>query len=255
MSYARGMRVAVLADIHGNLPALTAVLDEVDAAAVDAIVVAGDVVPGPMPGATLERLAQLGDLARYVMGNGDREIVEAFDRPGQEPSGPAMIAWGAAQLERAQRDVLASYLPTVMLDVDGLGATLFCHGSPRSDTEILTSITGPERLGPILEGMAERTIVCGHTHRQFDRRVGDRRLINAGAVGMPYEGDAAAFWALLGPDVELRRTQYDIDAALRTLRAAGAPDVDEMLRESLIEPADPDEVSRHFESLAGSGRG
>jgi len=167
-----------------------------------------------------------------------------------------MIPWAAAQLDRAGRDALASYLPAITLDIDGLGPTLFCHGSPRSDTEMLTSFTGLERLGPILEGVAERTIVCGHTHRQFDRQVADWRLVNVGAVGMPYEGDAAAFWALLGPDVELRRTRYDIESAVRVLRAAGPPDIDElMLRESLLEPTDPDEVARYFESLAGNNRG
>jgi predicted phosphodiesterase len=179
------MRVAVLADIHGNLPALDAVLAEVEATAVDLIVIGGDVAAGPMPGATLERLARLGDRAQYVMGNGDREMVEAYDGPGRASLDWAATQWAAEQLDQAGPDVLASYLPTVTLDVDGLGPTLFCHGSPRGDTEMLTSFTGPERLEPILEGVAERTIVCGHTHRQFDRQVGGWRLVNAGAVGMP----------------------------------------------------------------------
>jgi predicted phosphodiesterase len=248
------MRVAVLADIHGNLPALEAVLAEVEAARPDAIVIAGDVAAGPMPVATLKRLAELGGRARYVMGNGDREMVDAFDGRGPQPEW-MMTAWAATQLDGAGRDALASYLPTITLDIDGLGPTLFCHGSPRSDDEMLTSFTGQECLGPILEGVAERTIVCGHTHRQFDRQVAGRRLVNAGAVGMPYEGDAAAFWALLGTDVNLRRTEYNIDAAVAVLRASGAPDVEElMLRESLLEPADPDEVARHFERLAGNDR-
>ena len=126
------------------------------------------------------------------------------------------------------------------LEIDGLGPTLFCHGSPRSDEEKLTRATGEERLGPILEGVAERVVVCGHTHQQFDRDVAGHRLLNAGSVGMPYEGDAAAFWLLLGPDAELRRTDYDIPAAAEVMRATGMPDVDEViLRESLLEPRRP----------------
>jgi predicted phosphodiesterase len=247
------MRVAVLSDIHGNLPALEAVLAEVEREAPDAIVVGGDNATGPMPRQTLDRLAALDGEIHYIMGNADRELVATFDDPPSTPGdapGGAVTAWAAAQLDRAHRDALAGYAPTVTLDVDGLGPVLFCHGTPRSDTEIITILTGPERLAPMVDGVAERTIVCGHTHRTFDHVVGDRRIVNAGSVGMPYEGDAAAFWALLGPGVELRRTAYDIEAAAATMRAAGLPDVDELvLRESLLEPANPDEVARYFEGL------
>jgi predicted phosphodiesterase len=247
------MRVAVLSDIHGNLPALEAVLAEVEREAPDVIVVGGDNATGPMPRQTLDRLAALDGDVRYVMGNADRELVEAFDHPprsADDAPGGAVTSWAAAQLDRTHRDALAAYAPTVTLDVDGLGPTLFCHGTPRSDTEIITILTGPERLAPMVDGVAEDTIVCGHTHRTFDHVVAGRRIVNAGSVGMPYEGDAAAFWALLGPGVTLRRTAYDVEAAAATMRAAGLPDVDELvLRESLLEPTDPDEVARYFEGL------
>jgi diadenosine tetraphosphatase ApaH/serine/threonine PP2A family protein phosphatase len=114
---------------------------------------------------------------------------------------------------------------------------------------MITRATPPERLAPMLAGVEERTIVCGHTHQQFDLRCGEQRVLNAGSVGMPYEGRAAAFWLLLGPDTELRRTDYDVAAAVETMRATGMPDVDRLLlQESLIEPADPDEVTRYFET-------
>ena len=114
---------------------------------------------------------------------------------------------------------------------------LFCHGSPRSDEEIITAVSPEERLAPMLEGVAEDTVVCGHTHHQFDRAVLGKRLLNAGSVGMPYEDEPAAYWLLLGRRAELRRTAYDIAAAAERLRASGFPDVDElMLRESLLEP-------------------
>ena len=212
------MRVAALYDIHGNLPALDAVL--ADLPEVDAIVVGGDVLPGPLARETLDRLASLANV-HYVMGNGDRDSAGEF---------PEVADWPA----------------TVTLDVDGLGPVLFCHGSPRSDTEMITIFTGEDRLAPMLEGVEENTIVGGHTHRQFDRTLLGRRIVNAGSIGLPYEGDAAAFWLLLGPDVELRRTAYDVPAAVELLTQAGGPAV-EYLKESLIEPTDPDEVAAYFE--------
>jgi len=245
------VRVAALYDIHANVPALDAVLADVERAEVDLIVFGGDVAAGAMPAETIERVRAAG--GRCVMGNADRQMVEDFDA-GRDPAdaGDEMqraMWWSAGRIDRAQRDYLAGFEPTVTLEIDGLGPTLFCHGSPRSDTEKLTRATGEERLGPILEGVEERVIVCGHTHQQFDRTLLGRRLLNAGSVGMPYEGDAAAFWLLLGPDAELRRTAYDVDAAATALRATGMPDVDEvMLRESLLEPADPDWVTNLFET-------
>jgi predicted phosphodiesterase len=215
------LRVAALYHIHGNLPALDAVLAELPE--VDAIVVGGDVLPGPLARETLDRLASLPN-THYVMGNGDRDSAGEF---------PEVASWPA----------------TVTLDVDGLGPVLFCHGSPRSDVEMITILTGEERLAPMLEGVSERCVVGGHTHRQFDRSLLGRRIVNAGSIGLPYEGVAGAFWALLGPDVELRRTDYDVPAAVEVLTAAGGKAV-EYLKESLIEPTDPDEVAAYFEGSA-----
>jgi diadenosine tetraphosphatase ApaH/serine/threonine PP2A family protein phosphatase len=101
----------------------------------------------------------------------------------------------------------------------------------------------------MLAAVDEGVVVCGHTHRQFDRSAQRWRVINAGSVGMPYEGRRGAFWALLGPDVELRWTDYDVDSALERLRAGGFAGTDEMLLESLIEPTDPDWVAGYFEGL------
>jgi predicted phosphodiesterase len=245
------LRVAALYDIHGNVPALEAVLADVERAGVDLIVWGGDVAAGPMPVETLARMRELG--GRCVSGNADRQMVEDFDAD-REPSDSddemmRTMLWSVAQVDRADRDYLAAFEPTVSLEIDGLGPVLFCHGSPRSDGERITRATPPERLAPMLDGVRERIVVCGHTHQQFDLRVGEQRVLNAGSVGMPYEGTAAAFWLLLGPDVELRRTDYDVPAAVEAMRATGMPDVDKLLlQESLIEPVDPDWVTRHFET-------
>ena len=164
------MRVAVLNDIHGNLPALDAVLAEVEQAGVDAIVVGGDLVWGPLPRETLERLMALYDRATFLMGNADRDVVEAFD--GVAPEHEAVSAYCAGRISRTEREFLAGLTATVALDVDGLGDTLFCHGSPRSDTERITTATPDARLRGILEGVGESVVVCGHTHRDERLRFG-----------------------------------------------------------------------------------
>ena len=250
------MRVAALYDIHGNLPALEAVLAEIEAEGFDTVVVGGDVVLGPLPEQVLDRLTALSEAIplRWVMGNCDRMVVEAFD--GTSPPDLAedlrrLLDWVAQRLTSAQRDLLASFEPTVSLDVDGLGPTLFCHASPRADDESITAVTSDERLAPIVEGVVDPVVVCGHTHHQFDRLVAGKRVINAGSVGMPYQGAAAAFWLASGVDPPLRRTEYDVPAALETLAAGGYDDFEEwMLRESLREPISAEEAARHFEKQA-----
>lgn len=252
------MRVAALYDIHGNLPALRAVLADAAREGVGTIVIGGDVAAGPLPSQTIDQLLALGERARFVRGNADRELVHAYDqgrRDVQAEDGPAQraAAFAAARITRNQRDFLSDFAGTVTIDIDGLGPTLFCHGSPRSDTEIITTATADQRLRDILAGVEQRIVVCGHTHRQFDRRVDGWRVVNAGSVGIPYEGRAGAYWALLGPEVELRHSEYDLDTAIPQLRDSGYPDLDEALEESLLQPIDPDEVADFFERQAVSG--
>jgi putative phosphoesterase len=213
------VRVAALYDIHGNPWALDAVLAEVEA---DLIVVGGDVAPGPEVDACFERLDALDVPVRWVMGNGDREELDA------------------------QR--LARFEPTV--EVAG---ALFCHGSPRSDEEMITQITPPGRLWPMLEGVAADLIVCGHTHHQFELPVDGKRVVNAGSVGLPYQGDAAAFWLTLGPEVELRRTAYDVAPAVEGFRAI--PELADSVQASLVEPISAQEIAELFEQRATSSEG
>jgi predicted phosphodiesterase len=252
------MGVAALYDIHGNLPALHAVLADVAREEVSTLVIGGDVASGPRPGETLKELMALGQRGRFVCGNADREVVEAYDQgrfavDAAGDSAQVASAFSATRISREQRDFLAGFAPTVVLDIEGLGRTLFCHGSPRSDTEIITTATADERLHGILRGIEEPVVVCGHTHRQLDRHVDGWRVVNAGSVGIPYEGRPGAYWALLGPDVEMRRTEYDLESALDELRAGGFPDLDEMLRESLLTPLPPEDVAEFFERQALRG--
>jgi len=250
-----GMKVAALYDIHGNLPALKAVLADVETERVDLIVMGGDVVPGPILLETIATLQALTIPVRRVRGNGDREVVAMFDTgvPSNEvPDGPprVLLEWVVSQLSGAERDYLADFEPTVSIAGLAIGDALFCHGSPRGDTEIITMVTPDSRLEPMLADVSEPVIVCGHTHRQFDREFGGKRLLNAGSLGMPYEGVAAAFWLLIDHEAELRRSSYDIAASLKTFRDAGCPDVEAHFKESLIEPADPEMISAFFERRA-----
>jgi putative phosphoesterase len=245
--------VAALYDVHGNLPALEAVLADEAFARADTVVVGGDVAAGPLPAEVLDRLAALEPPVRWVRGNADREVVAHFDRGDTDhtiyaPDAPAQRAdaFTAARITRAHRDLMAGFE-----DVVRLGGALYCHGSPRSDEEIVTALTPTARLEPMLAGVREPLVVCGHTHHQFELRAGAQRVVNAGSVGMPYEGEPGAFWLLVADgEPELRRSDYDVEAAAPALRASGFPDVDDLIRESLLEPVQADVVARHFEERA-----
>jgi putative phosphoesterase len=232
------MRVAALYDIHGNLPALEAVVAELEA---DAVVVGGDVASGPMPLETLELLRSLEQPVHYVRGNADR-VLDLDGIP--EPNRSARL-WVA---ERLSEDDLR-FLNDLPLDVvvDGVR---FCHGAPGSDVETITRLTPDERLRTLLAGVREPTVVCGHTHVQFDRVVDGRRVLNAGSVGYPYEANPGAYWLLLGEDPEFRRTPYDVEGAMRRIEATGYPRLGDYLAELAVQdPSRPERMSALIEGL------
>jgi diadenosine tetraphosphatase ApaH/serine/threonine PP2A family protein phosphatase len=204
----------------------------------DVVIVGGDVLPGPFPLEVVEALEALGERVRMLRGNGDRQPTD----------------WDAERLGTQRLRRLVALPTTLTESVAGLGEVLFCHGSPRSDEEIMTAISPPGRVRPMLEGVTQPVIVCGHTHVQFDRSVGDTRIINAGSVGMPYEADPGnAFWCLLGPDVELRRTPYDVEAAAARIAATGMPDAEAWAREYVLDQHPAAEATEFFEQMAAGG--
>jgi putative phosphoesterase len=241
------MRVAALYDIHGNVHALDAVLAELERLRPDAILVGGDIVAGPFPVESLERLVRRKDV-QFIRGNTEREVVHLG--PDIPPSWVSRTQWVHDRLSPEQRRFLDQLPEQTVLDIDGVGPALFVHGSPRSDEEIVTFFTADSRLREILQGVQQEIVVVGHTHSQFDRTLDGIRFVNAGSVGMPYEERPGAYWALLGPTVELKRTEYDLDQAVTAIRASGFPNVDDFVNRALVNRPSPREAAAFFEKVA-----
>lgn len=226
------MRVAALYDIHGNLPALEATLADVRPARVDLIVVGGDVLPGPMPRECLDLLFAAETPVRCLHGNGEREVLAAL--AGEElttvpEAFRPLMHWSAQQLTADHDRALRTWPGTLRVDIDGLGNALFCHATPKSDVDIFSkSSPSDAKLREMLGPVEASLVICGHTHRQFERILGDIRIANAGSVGMAMEG-AGARWLLLGPGVEFRCTSYDVSAAAGRIRATSYPRSDEFV--------------------------
>ena len=215
--------VAVLSDVHGVLPVLEAVLAEPEVAAADLVVVCGDHASGPQPVEVLDALVALGERAVLVRGNADRELV-AHAR-GEDAAVPDEVTpWAAAQLREDHVALLAGLPHPVVLDVEGFGPVVFCHGTPRDDEEVVLVDTRLERWAEAFADLPAEvaTVVCGHTHMPFVRLVDRRLVVNPGSTGMPY-GRPGGAWALLRDgDVALRRTLVDVGAVIERVAAESA---------------------------------
>ncbi|WP_326639478.1 metallophosphatase family protein [Nonomuraea fuscirosea] len=202
------MRIAVLSDIHGVLPALEAVLAEPEVKSADRIVLTGDLAAGPMPVETLDLLTSLGERASWVSGNADRELVEVA--AGKDCPYPSSV-WAAGQLSEEQIELLAGLPARQEIELGRLGRTLFVHATPRSDEETILVDSSLERWGEVLAGEKADTVVLGNTHMPFVRLADRVLVVNPGSVGMPY-GRYGAQWALLDGKsgaVTLRNTPLD----------------------------------------------
>jgi putative phosphoesterase len=230
------MRIAALNDIHGNLPALEAVLPELHA---DVVVVGGDAASGPFPVETLSLLRSLETPVRFVRGNADR-VLDLEGIP--EPNRSARL-WVAERLGQEN----LRFLRELPLDIVVEGVH-FCHGAPGSDTKPMTRFTPEARLRSLLARARTDLVVCGHTHVQFDRTLDGVRVVNAGSVGAPYEVEPGAYWLELAPAPRFRRTEYDVEEAARRIRASGYPNLeylDEMLAR---DPSRPERMSKLIEA-------
>jgi len=237
---------------------LEAVLKDVRQADVDQVVVGGDVVPGPMPRKTLSLLLNLDLPVQFIHGNGelamlaqmaaaDESLVTYWGTtsgvPLPEKYRPG-YRWTVQQLDPDYETVLASWPKTLRLEIDGLGPVLFCHSTPRSETEVFTRLTPEDRLVPIFDSLQVSVVVCGHTHMQFDRIIGRTRVVNAGSVGEPF-GIPGAHWLLLGPDVQLRHTSYDLTKAAERIRATQYPQAEDSAQ-GILDPPSESEMLELF---------
>lgn len=225
------MRIAALYDVHGNLPALEAVLAELEREPVDEVVFGGDLTWGPLPRETLE-LVRSVDNASFVRGNADRDPDD----------------WERSCLSEDDVAFLQAQPPTVERD-----GVLYCHATPRSDDEVVTPATPDERLREILGSVEQRVVVAGHTHMQQDRLVGGIRFVNAGSVGLPYEGEVGAFWALLvDGEPHLRKTELDHERIVEVFRQSRWPRASEILRERVIRTVTREEATKVLEGRASA---
>ncbi len=251
----RAGRVAALYDIHGNLPALEAVLAEVRAAAADRIVAGGDVIVGPMSGQAIACLLDCGIPVSFLVGNCEVAVLE--EAAGPTPRVPDAVRPSIRATREQVRDYLdamSAWPRTLRVAIDGLGDVLFCHATPRDENEIFTEHTAEERLRPLFDPLGVATVVCGHTHMPFDRRVGATRVVNAGSVGMPF-GAAGADWLLLGPDVTPRHTRYDLAGAAERIRATGYVDAEQFASTYVLNPPSARQMQELFAraELASNG--
>ena len=217
------MRVAALYDVHGNAPALEAVLAEVDGERVDRIVFGGDIVAGPLPNETLE--LALSREADWIRGNAER-----LDSPAPSPEMEEDRQWLTEQLGEERAAWLGNLPFSVVLE-----DVLYVHATPQDDMTVITELTTDERLAELLADVEQPLVVGGHTHMQLDRTVGSTRFVNVGSVGRPYEGTPGAFWAIVdGDEVDFRRTDYDLERTAALFRASGHPHAAELADENVL---------------------
>jgi putative phosphoesterase len=241
----RSRRVAVLSDVHGNAAALAAVLADVDREQPDLLVFGGDLTWGAEPKATFELAAARAERAVFIRGNADRALTERVGETERE-------RWMQERHSPQALEFVEQFEEQAVVEVEGLGPVRFCHGSPRSDEECVTPETPEGRVREFMIGVDERLLVTAHVHLQFEREVAGVRSVNPGSVGLPYGAAPGAYWALLGPDVELRRTDYDVSSAAAAYRESGFPDAEQMV-EMLEHPPSRAEVIEDAERRVFAG--
>ena len=244
------MLVAAIYDIHGNLPALESVLDEINSISVDRIVVGGDILPGPFPVETIELLRSVRIPIDFISGNGERETLELL--AGKESRLPQSVqdamTWNGRQLNTQQQEFVGNFPETLRLTLPQVGEVLFCHASPRNDNDIFTKNTPDKNIASLFLD-SPQMVVCGHTHMQFDRRVGNVRVINAGSVGMAF-GSNDAQWLLIGNDFQFKSTEYDIVLAGERIRSSDYPDSENFVSNYVENHPSESEMIAMYESVA-----
>lgn len=226
------MRVAVISDIHGNLPALEAILEDIAGQQAETVYHLGDLVGyNPFPEEVVARVQELG--LPGVVGNYDLAVaadvpdpVAEFLNPAITEMGLAIYHWTRERVGEETRAYLRSLPRRLCLEINGR-RLLLTHGSPRHVREYLRPRLTDAELAPVLGEVSEEVLLVGHTHIPLVRQVAGKWLFNPGSVGFPKDGDPRASYALLTVEeevqVEIRRVVYDVERTARALLAAGLP--------------------------------
>lgn len=233
------MRIAAIYDIHGNLPALEAVLDDIISEQVDLIIVGGDVVAGPMP---LEVLALLQDVSmqiptQFIHGNAESELLNYLEGRGMNvlsQQAEVVTRWVAERFPPAYQQFLSSWPMTLQFKIEGRGQVLFCHATPHSDTAVFTRLTSDDKVLSLLGEVGVNWVICGHTHMQFERTVGRIHIANAGSVGMPF-GHTGADWLMFDQKISLRHTAYNLTSAADRIRQTKYPQADDFATNNVLQ--------------------
>jgi putative phosphoesterase len=217
------MKIAALYDIHGNNFALESVLNDVMRENVDTVLVGGDLVWGPQPREVMDTLMKFRNKFLFIMGNADREVAYRY---GPEDGCEGFVAelnkWCADQLTDEHIEFLKNLTERQSIYISGLGEILFIHGSPRSDEEAIRFDTNDSEIIEMIKDTKEDIIVCGHTHIQFDRLVADKRIVNAGSVGLQSKAKGAC-WLLIDKVMKLKVTEYSVDKAAEQILKSTCP--------------------------------
>jgi predicted phosphodiesterase len=221
------------------------VLEEIARDPPDVLVVNGDLSWGPEPEATLAMADGL-EGAYLIRGNAESALLRLSGDPSSEPSETEV--WMLEQHAPGRIEQIQGWAGAVTVEVDGIGRIFICHGSPRGDQELVTPGTPGPRMRALLDGMELDVLVTAHVHLQFERQVLGITTMNAGSVGLQYGGTPAAYWAVIGPEIRLRRTPYALDEAERRVRASGLPTADRIVA-TLREPPSMEEIIEHAERL------
>lgn len=240
------MKVAALYDIHGHLPALEAVIREIEEENVDYIVIGGDVVSGPLPNETLDYIRALDIEFSCIRGNAESDVIRYLageDINGMSERANEEARWVGTVLTPENVEFIQGWKETIELSIGEPGDVLFCHGTPRSDVEVFTVNTAYEKLLPIFSGLRCESVICGHTHIQFDRRIGGTRVINAGSIGMPF-GHGGADWLLIDTSFEFRNSKFNVEAAASRIKASAYPHADLFIKNHIFSSPSEEEMLR-----------